>query len=60
MQQLDFFNNSKEDFLYGEVEKIRTSMDKRTRSIFALIGELQDQIISIKADAEKCQKKKRK
>lgn len=60
MQQLDLFNNSREDFLYGEVEKIRTSMDKRTRSIFALITELQDQIISIKADGEKCQKKKRK
>ena len=58
MQQLDFFTNTKEDFLYMEVEKIRNSMDKRTRSIFALISELQDQVISLKAETESARKGK--
>ena len=58
MQQLDFFTNTKEDFLYMEIEKIRNSMDKRTRSIFALISELQDQVISLKAETESARKGK--
>jgi hypothetical protein len=48
MYQLDMFNNSREDYLYNQVQKLENSMDKRTRSLFALISELQDEVMQLK------------
>ncbi len=48
MQQLDLFPVSKEDFLYQEMGKLRDSLDRRSRAIFSLISEIQDQLISLR------------
>ena len=48
MQQLGLFPQNSDDFLYNEIEKIRSSMDRRSRAMFALITEIQDQVIQIK------------
>ncbi|MFP3859241.1 MAG: hypothetical protein ACLFUW_00315 [Bacteroidales bacterium] len=45
MQQLDLFQTNSESYLFNEVEKIRKSLDKRSRAMFALIGEMQEQLI---------------
>lgn len=50
MMQLDLFNNSKEDYLFSQMQKLENSMDRRTRSIFALITELQDQLLELKKE----------
>jgi hypothetical protein len=50
MIQLDLFNNSKEDYLFGQMQKLESSMDRRTRSLFALISEIQDQLLELKKD----------
>ena len=50
MIQLDMFNNSKEDYLFGQMQKLENSMDRRTRSLFALISEIQDQVLELKKD----------
>jgi len=53
MQQLDFLNSSTESYLYSEIEKVRHSMDRRSRAMFALLSELQDQVISLQNDKDK-------
>ena len=45
--QLDMFHSSSNDFLYGEIQKIRNSMDRRSRAMFAIISEMQDQLIKM-------------
>lgn len=46
--QLDMFYTDKENYLYCELQKIQSSLDRRTRSMFAMITELQDEIIRLK------------
>jgi len=48
MQQMDLFDKTKEFFLYGEIEKVKTSMDKQRRAVFALLAEMQNEIIKLK------------
>lgn len=48
MYQADMFRSNNEDFLYGEIEKIRHSVDKRSRALFALITEIQDQLMNLR------------
>jgi hypothetical protein len=50
MNQMDMFYNRSEDYLYSELQKVKGSMDKRSRAIFALIAELQDQVIKMKEE----------
>lgn len=42
------FSNSKEDYLFNKIQQVEGSLDRRTKSIFALISELQDQVIELK------------
>lgn len=58
MRQMDLFRSSAEDYLYGEVAKIRDSMDRRSRAIFSLISEIQDQIVHLKEKKETTSDKK--
>ena len=51
--QLDMFYTDKENYLYTELQKIQSSLDRRTRSMFAMITELQDEIIRLKQKEEK-------
>lgn len=53
MQQLDLFRDSSSDYLYGEIEKIRSSLDRRSRAMFAIISELQDQLMALKQKESK-------
>lgn len=53
MQQTDLFRSNTEDFLYGEIQKVRHSMDKRSRAMFSLITELQDQLLQLKEKERK-------
>lgn len=53
MRQMDLFHTSGEDYLYEEITKIRSSMDRRSRAIFSLIAEIQDQIVGLKEKKEK-------
>lgn len=53
MYQLDLFKSTSDDFLYSEIQKVRTSMDKRSRAIFALLNELQDQVLKIQEKKDK-------
>lgn len=49
MQQMDFLKEQNpENYLYGEIEKLKNSTDRRCRAIFALLNEMQDQILSMK------------
>ena len=57
MTQLDMFKENSSDYLYGEVEKIRNSMDRRCRAIFALISEMQDQLLKMQENEGKIRKK---
>lgn len=41
MQQLDLFQNGKDDFLFSEINKTQNSMNRQFRAVFALISELQ-------------------
>lgn len=53
MQQLDIFNKSHETtYLYSEIEKLKNSTDRRCRAIFALLTELQNQILDMKMKNE--------
>lgn len=47
MRQLDMFKENSSDYLYGEIQKMRNSMDRRCRAIFALISEMQDQLLKM-------------
>lgn len=51
--QLDMFHSSSNDFLYGEIQKIRNSMDRRSRAMFAIISEMQDQLIKMQEKENK-------
>lgn len=51
--QLDMFRNSTDDFLYGEIQKIRNSMDRRSRAMFAIITEMQDALLKIQEKEKK-------
>jgi len=42
MNQLDLFYKNSDDFLYREIQKVRNSMDRRSRAMFAIISEIQD------------------
>lgn len=53
MQQLDIFNKSHETtYLYSEIEKLKNSTDRRCRAIFALLTEIQTQILDMKGKNE--------
>jgi len=49
MKQMNLFNDS---YLFEELQKVRTSMDKRTRAIFSLLAELQTEILNMKEKNE--------
>lgn len=51
--QLDLFRDTKEDFLYSQIQKVENAMDRRTRSIFAMITEMQTEIIELKKNNER-------
>jgi len=53
MQQLDLFDKTPEFFLYGELEKVKTSMDRQRRAIFSILSEMQEQILQLKEKGEK-------
>lgn len=53
MQQLDFFHKNSEDFLYSEIQKVRHSMDKRSRALFSLVSELQSEILTLREQQQK-------
>lgn len=48
MIQMDMFSNSKEDYLFNKIQQVEGSMDRRTKSLFALISEIQDQLMELK------------
>ncbi len=49
MQQLDLFGkNDQTIYLYSEIEKLKSSTDRRCRAIFALLSEIQSQILDMK------------
>ncbi len=53
MQQLDIFSESHEiTYLYSEIEKLKNSTDRRCRAIFALLTELQTEILHMKEKDE--------
>ena len=53
MKQLELFEKNNGDmYLYGELEKLRSSTDRRCRAIFSLLTELQNQVITIKEKNE--------
>lgn len=51
--QLDMFHTSTENFLYGEIEKVRESLDRRSRAMFAILTEMQDQLIKMQEKENK-------
>lgn len=53
MIQMDMFNSSKEDYLYNQLQKLENSMDRRTKSIFAMLTELQTEVMNLKEKKEK-------
>ena len=53
MQQMDMFHTSREDFLYNEIDKVRSSMDRRTRAMFSLITELEDRLYKMQEKEQK-------
>lgn len=53
MEQLDFFYNDDKSYLYGEIEKLKNSTDRRCRAIFSLLTELQDQVIKLQKEEKK-------
>jgi len=52
MKQMDLFYKNEELYLYGEIEKLKNSTDRRCRAIFSLLTELQDQVLSLKNNEE--------
>lgn len=48
MQQLDFFNNTKEDQNFLEICKMRESFQRQLRALFAIITELQTEVINLR------------
>lgn len=48
MTELNILKENSSDYLYGEIEKIRNSMDRRSCIIFALINEIQDELMKMK------------
>lgn len=59
MQQMDMFSNSSEDYLYGELQKTKHTMSKSFRALFALVTEMQTQIMQMQ-QVPKEEKKERK
>ena len=53
MKQLELFERNSEEYLYGEIQKIRTSVDKRSRAMFALITEIQEQLMNLQEKGER-------
>lgn len=47
MQQLTLFSDS---YFFDKQQKMEASMDKRFRALFALVTELQSEIIKIKSE----------
>ena len=52
MNQLDLFYKNSDDFLYREIQKVRNSMDRRSRAMFAIISEIQDQLLKMQEKKE--------
>lgn len=47
MQQMDMFRSSGEDYLYGELQKTQHTMSRSFRALFALVTEMQTQIMQM-------------
>lgn len=47
MHQMDLFHTSSEDYLYGEIQKTKKTMTSSFRALFALVTELQTQVLNI-------------
>lgn len=53
MQQLDFFDKDSNLFFFGELEKMRTSIDRQRKAMFAILTELQDEVLKLKEEKQK-------
>jgi hypothetical protein len=48
MNQPDLFTTEPTEFLYGEIQKLNRSLERRSRAIFALLHELQNEFLNLK------------
>lgn len=54
--QLDMFYTDKEDFLYQEQQRLENSFRKQLKCCFAMIVEIQDQLMTINQKLSKEEK----
>jgi len=52
MNQMDLFDKSHDFYIFSEIQKMKTSLDKRTRALFSLMAELQNEILNMKEKNE--------
>ena len=48
MNQIDLFDKSPEFFLYGEIEKTRTTVDKLRKNFYAMRAEMLSEMLEMK------------
>jgi len=48
MQQLDLFDENNQYFFLTELEKVRNSVERQRKAMFAILTELQDEILRLK------------
>lgn len=52
MNQMDLFDKTHDFYFFDQLQKVKTSMDKRTRALFSLMSELQNEILNLKEKNE--------
>lgn len=57
MQQLDLFRSTEVDYLYGEFQKTKGTVDKLRKSMHAHLAEIHDEIMTLKNQMENKGKK---
>jgi len=48
MQQLDLFDRNNEFFFLTELEKVKNSVERQRKAMFAILTEMQDEILRMK------------